>query len=103
MVDIQDLSTDLVGKGFSMIESVRVGIATKTQEVVDSANKIVEKIKIKSTKRQVSVQVLQNQDRHQEVSVLIEEIDRLNPRSRLDFCIQEGVLENPYLSALAVQ
>ncbi|KAJ3033967.1 hypothetical protein HDV00_005610 [Rhizophlyctis rosea] len=30
------------------------------------------------------------------------EIGRLNPRGRIDYALQEGVLENPYLSALGV-
>ncbi len=90
-----------------MLESVRNNIFTTTAQVVSSANKVVEILRKSAAeaatelkKEYVPEPVKQESLSDMRIKSALE---RLNPRARLDYAIQGGVLENPYLSALGVQ
>lgn len=101
------MQADFLGKSKTMFESVRNNLFGTTVNVVIGANKMVDRMRTKST---ASNETIDNERIEMtpvsgtEDSNIPEktDIELLNPRGRLDYVIQEGVLENAYLSALAV-
>nr|KAJ3423000.1 hypothetical protein HK105_004959 [Polyrhizophydium stewartii] len=73
LVGIQDLGSDIVERGRSIFETMRYDDA---QRAADTAAK--------------AARAIENND----------DIHSLNPNGRIDFALQEGILENPYLSSL---
>ena len=103
---IQDISFDFVDKSKQMFESVGKGIYSKTIEVVMSANRVVEKItgssstEVQDTDTNVpSIPLTESTTKQEEKT----DMELLNPRGRIDYQLQESVLENAYISALGAQ
>lgn len=92
------MQSDLIGKSKQFLESVRVGLnvfGSKTTEVLQTSDQVFKAYDNAAPK--------ETQETSESVKLKIDELTLLNPSGRLDYVIQEGMLENPYLSALAVQ
>ena len=101
------MSTELVDKGKNMLESMRLNIFNTTASMVSSANRVVDILRKSATESGVEPKkdFVPEAPSKQASSIEIppKPIELLNPRARIDYAIQGGVLENPYLSALGVQ
>ncbi|KAJ3091572.1 hypothetical protein HK102_000053 [Quaeritorhiza haematococci] len=127
IVGIQDLGNELVDRGRSMFASMRQVVTTTVgvSKVVDLVSTVRFKTGLSPERpssnggqpgaRSRSVNNADGKDeaagseagngenggrRVSEPDVI--DMSLLNPRGRIDYAIQEGVLENPYISALAV-
>ncbi len=90
-----------------MLESVRNNIFNTTAAMVSNANRVVEILRKSANETPVETKkdlVPESTSKQATLSEYpVKPIEKLNPRARIDYSIQGGVLENPYLSALAVQ
>jgi hypothetical protein len=102
IVGISEVSTNIFA-------AVRDNIVTTTLSVVTNANKAIDRIiptkneDSDKDKERIEMKTVNNATNETAEMREKRHIVMLNPRGRIDFCLQEGVLENPYLSALAVQ
>ena len=81
-----------------MLESVRSGL-TKTSEVVASAGGLFRKASKSGESPKKAEETVQEIVAPEDEQTIL---SRLNPYGRIDYVLQEGVLENPYLSSLGV-
>lgn len=88
---IQDYSTQIASRGFSMFESIRNSAATRFFNTIKPPEK-------ESAPFQMEKEAIERK-LDNSVSHIIK---LLNPHGRIDYAIQESVLENPYMSALVV-
>ncbi|KAI8909093.1 DDHD domain-containing protein [Gorgonomyces haynaldii] len=97
LTDLSDMSTNIVNKGFNLIESVRSSIVTTTSDAVTGAGLFFTNTPERKTSDVSLKQIEQKPNLVQE-----DDIKKLNDTGRIDYSLQEGVLENPYLSSLAI-
>ncbi|KAJ3259766.1 hypothetical protein HDU77_001635 [Chytriomyces hyalinus] len=120
---ISDLSSGLVSRGFNMFSGLFVGGASGSAAAVATAAATVgsvpgtptgglstpgspQKTDGSMSDRKSSNEKLKekessdSKEKRKGVDLDMENVRRLNPRGRLDYVMQEGVLENPYLSSL---
>ncbi len=110
LVGMQDFSTDLVDKGRSMIESMRLGWFSTTVSVTKMVEKMIPAPKsitassgISEPEPQIVTPPPSTKETQLEPILVtkMSEMECLNPRKRIDYVLQENVLDNPYLSVLA--
>ncbi|KAI8801016.1 DDHD domain-containing protein [Cladochytrium replicatum] len=103
IVGIQEASSGLVDKGISIFESMRTGLVSTTQRMVAG---LVPNNATKYEDEENAGKSRGSSPSRPETGIAAGEVlsdtdlRALNPTGRLDYSIQEGVLENPYLSAL---
>lgn len=109
---MQELSSDFVGISKQLIETMRLGLntfSTRTSEAVQSATKILRGYSESTSNSNMNSPVPTSTDQLELIDICKEEgrvktqLELLNPRGRVDYILQEGVLENPYISAIGVQ
>ena len=91
IADIQDMSYEFVDRSTKMFESVSKGMQEKVKDMINALNLSPEK---QVSNSQESIEMVNTSKKEKT------DIELLNPRGRLDYMIQESVLENPYLSAI---
>lgn len=97
ILGIQGMSTDLADKGKNMLGSMFSSVMSLSSALaMKKAMPILSAVASTTTPSESSASP--SSSKPQPAS----DIQRLNPQGRIDYSLQEGVLENPYLSALAV-
>lgn len=91
------MQIDLIGKSKQFLENVRLGLNVFGSKATEVLTKTDEAYTTSVEKNEVT------KEKEHTDNQSIDEISLLNASGRIDYVIQEGVLENPYLAALAVQ
>lgn len=97
---IQDMGADIVNRGFSIFESMRSGLVNNTSNIISTsffaATAAVSEEKNNELKQPAqSLDNLEYPNNSKNSSIFM-----LNPHGRIDYVLQESILENPYLSSL---
>jgi hypothetical protein len=93
LVGIQDLSSDIFGRGMTMIEMMRSGL---TSTLVHAVSKIPSEPALDTYGDEIEMRPSMTKNQ----KTVEEDMKTLNRHGRVDFCLQEGVLDSPYVKAL---
>ncbi|RKP00065.1 hypothetical protein CXG81DRAFT_13679 [Caulochytrium protostelioides] len=99
VLGIQGLSNEIASRSRTVLESVKVGIVSTTEGFMANASKMVT---MPSAHGAASASASAPAAVAAHPQPADPHLWHLNPMGRLDFALQEGMLENPYLSALGV-